>query len=644
ENMLNGFALHEMIFDDDGRPADYRFLEVNATFETMTGFDRAAAVGKTVRELLPGLEPEWVETYGQVTLTGEPARFEQYSASLGRWFSVLAFSPQRGQFATVVEDITDRRRAEEALAAINARLQAVISASPVAIYMLDQERGVQLWNPAAERLFGWTEEEVLGLPRPPIVRPEAEEEVARVTRGLLEGRALHAYETVRPHRDGTLIPVSISAAPLFGADGDVSGWVTVIADLRERVRAEREAEERVALDKLVLVTHGLLQETTPEGLLQRAVDGACELAEAEMGCTGHDYTDDRFRLTAIARAASTRSWPEAADLSVEHGGLCLELLHSDAALRLTDEELRQHPAYASLPPEHATLCGLLGVSLTDPAGRPVGVLAVSCRREGEFTARDESLLQQLATFASLALARLEALRELELQARALSASNKELEAFSYSVSHDLRAPLRAMDGFSRALLEDYADALDEQGRHYLDRVRGASQRMGELIDDLLQLSRVTRDPMRWEDVDLSALARDIIAQLYAAERGRAVAATVQDGLSAQGHPALLRALLLNLLGNAWKFTTRRADAQIEFGASERDGETVYFVRDNGAGFDMHYVDKLFTPFQRLHAQEEFPGNGVGLATVQRVVNRHGGRAWAEGAVDQGATFYFTLGE
>ncbi len=642
--MLNGFALHEMIFDDEGRPADYRYLELNAAFEAMTGLTRTAAVGKTVLELLPDLEPEWIETYGQVTLTGEPIRFEQYSAPLGRWFSVLAFRPQPGQFATVVEDITDRRRAEEALAATNARLQAIISASPVAIYMMDREQGVQLWNPAAEELFGWREDEVLGLARPPIVQPEAEEEFARVSRGLLEGRALRGLEAVRPHRDGTLIPVGISAAPLRGADGEVSGWVTVIADLRDRERAEREFEERTALDKLVLVTHGLLQETTPEGLLQRAVDGACELAEAEMGCTAYDYADDRFRVTAIARAASTRSWPEAADLSVEHGGLCLELLHTDAALRLTDEELRRHPAYASLPSEHATLCGLLGVSLTDPAGRPVGVLAVSCRRAGEFTARDESLLQQLATFASLALARLEALRELEVQARALSASNRELEAFSYSVSHDLRAPLRAMDGFSQALLEDYADALDEQGRHYLDRVRGASQRMGELIDDLLQLSRVTRDPMRWEDVDLSALARDIIAQLYAGEPGRSTAATVRDGLSAQGHPALLRALLLNLLGNTWKFTTRRADPRIEFGATEQDGETVYFVRDNGAGFDMRYAERLFTPFQRLHTQEEFPGNGVGLATVQRVVNRHGGRAWAEAAVDQGATFYFTLGQ
>jgi light-regulated signal transduction histidine kinase (bacteriophytochrome) len=232
---------------------------------------------------------------------------------------------------------------------------------------------------------------------------------------------------------------------------------------------------------------------------------------------------------------------------------------------------------------------------------------------------------------------------LALEARALSASNRELEAFSYSVSHDLRAPLRAIDGFSQALLEDYPERLDEQGRHYLDRVREASQRMGELIGDLLQLSRVSREPMRWEPVDLSAMAREIIAEQRVPEPERQVEVTIADGLVANGHPVLLHSLLLNLLGNAWKFTRRRADAQIEFGTTEHEGELAFFVRDNGAGFDMTYAEKLFTPFQRLHSQDEFPGNGIGLATVQRVVNRHGGQAWAEGVVDQGATFYFTLG-
>ncbi len=225
----------------------------------------------------------------------------------------------------------------------------------------------------------------------------------------------------------------------------------------------------------------------------------------------------------------------------------------------------------------------------------------------------------------------------------LAAANQELEAFSYSVSHDLRAPLRSIDGFSQALLEDYADALDAPGQDYLGRVRTAAQRMGELIDDLLQLARLTRSEMRRESVDLSTLVRRIAAELRQRDPQRPVEFAITEGVVAQGDPRLLRALVENLLGNAWKFTSKRPCACITFGVAQRDGQPVYFVRDDGAGFDMAYAHKLFGAFQRLHASTEFDGTGIGLATVQRIVHRHGGRIWAEGAVDQGATFSFTLG-
>ncbi len=226
----------------------------------------------------------------------------------------------------------------------------------------------------------------------------------------------------------------------------------------------------------------------------------------------------------------------------------------------------------------------------------------------------------------------------------LEAANKELEAFSYSVSHDLRAPLRGIDGWSLALLEDYGDALDEQGRQYLDRVRSETQRMGQLIDDMLQLSRVTRAEMRQEPVDLSALAQALAARLQETEPGRPVEFIIQAGLSARGDASLLEAVLSNLLSNAFKFTSRRALARIEFGQAEAHGQRAFFVRDNGAGFDMAYAQKLFGVFQRLHKASEFPGTGIGLATVQRVIHRHGGRVWAESIVNQGAAFYFTLEE
>ncbi len=225
----------------------------------------------------------------------------------------------------------------------------------------------------------------------------------------------------------------------------------------------------------------------------------------------------------------------------------------------------------------------------------------------------------------------------------LETANKELEAFSYSVSHDLRAPLRGIDGWSQALLEDYADKLDEQGRQYINRARSETQRMGHLIDDMLQLSRLTRAEMLKEQVDLSALAQAIIERLKQDEPDRQVDFNIQAGLKAEGDSHLLEAVLANLLGNAFKFTGKTPSARIEFGQTESNGQPVFFIRDNGAGFDMAYSQKLFGAFQRMHKSSEFPGTGIGLATVQRVIHRHGGRVWAEAEVGKGAVFYFTIG-
>ena len=224
----------------------------------------------------------------------------------------------------------------------------------------------------------------------------------------------------------------------------------------------------------------------------------------------------------------------------------------------------------------------------------------------------------------------------------LERKNNELEAFSYSVSHDLRAPLRSIDGFSQALLEDYSDKLDPKALDYLNRVRAAAQRMGELIDDLLQLSQIGRAELRPEQVDLSRLALIAVAEQEKREPERQIDVQIQEGVNARADDRLMRVVFDNLLGNAWKFTTKTAPARVEFGTTMREGNVAYFISDNGAGFDMAYADKLFRPFQRLHSEADFRGTGIGLATVHRIIDRHGGRVWAEGAVGQGATFYFTL--
>jgi len=236
--------------------------------------------------------------------------------------------------------------------------------------------------------------------------------------------------------------------------------------------------------------------------------------------------------------------------------------------------------------------------------------------------------------------------EEELLAARLSAENssRELEAFAYSVAHDLRSPLRALDGFSKVLLVRYADRLDEEGKDFLQRVRENSVQMGRLIDDLLALSRVTRGIMHRERVDLSAMVSEIAARLRNVSPERSAEFAIAQGLWAEGDPGLLRLALENLLGNAWKYTSKHPSARIEFGAERKAGRTVYFVRDDGAGFDMAFAKMLFKPFNRLHRTTEFEGTGIGLATVQRVISRHGGQIGAEGQVERGATFYFTLWE
>lgn len=260
------------------------------------------------------------------------------------------------------------------------------------------------------------------------------------------------------------------------------------------------------------------------------------------------------------------------------------------------------------------------VPILDPTGMPKYLLGIS-----------EDITDRKTAEA--------ALREAK---EAAEMANKELEAFSYSVAHDLRAPLRHINGFSQALVEDCADKLDENAQRYLERIRHAAAKMANLIDDLLTLSRITRAELRKERVDLSALAHAVVAGLERSHPDRKVDVSIQKDLQGEGDPRLLTIVLDNLLGNAWKFTSKRNQPHIEVGAKAENDRTVYFVSDNGAGFDPTYKDKLFRVFERLHSASEFDGTGIGLATVQRIIVRHGGRIWAEGEVDRGASFYFTL--
>jgi len=281
--------------------------------------------------------------------------------------------------------------------------------------------------------------------------------------------------------------------------------------------------------------------------------------------------------------------------------------------------------------------------------RRIGVASILVHTRSAFFEDDLALLELLSSQTAIVLEHRRLFEEvhglnraLERNVSELRALNDELGAFAYSVSHDLRAPLRSIDGFSQILLEDKGAALGDDGRKHLDRVRAAAGRMGSLIDDMLLLSRLTRDEMTPRSVDLTQVARSVVDDLRAREPQRQVEFESNGALAATCDERLLRIALTNLLGNSWKFTRNREPAHVSFGGEQRHGESMFFVKDDGVGFDMRYADKLFSAFQRLHNTSDFEGTGIGLATVQRIIHRHGGRVWAESEVGKGTTFYFTL--
>jgi signal transduction histidine kinase len=406
------------------------------------------------------------------------------------------------------------------------------------------------------------------------------------------------------------------------------GWLRQAWQLAElqrflQVMAGRAADQRVAatLKQLCLTS------TRSVGGLAAAVALSDKTGQQLTICAAHGHPVLAGRFTA-SDGAIGRAWQ---------------------ARRPTVARTPTDFGMDATPPTAAIDAGALLVVPIATAERAWGLLLVFLNRGPLFATDDLNLLTLLTEQSAIALDSATLLEEqqalvsqLHQRTAQLEATNKELEAFSYSVSHDLRSPLRSIDGFSLALLEDYGERLDATGQDYLQRVRAATQRMGQLIDDLLSLARVTRSELHHEHVDFSALTTTIANALQREYPDRQVEVIIAPGLVGYADARLLQIVLENLLGNAWKFTVRCPCATIEFGVVPCNGQKAYFVRDNGAGFDMAYADKLFGAFQRLHAMAEFSGTGIGLATVQRIIHRHGGHVWAESAVDQGATFYFTV--
>jgi len=510
----------------------------------------------------------------------------------------------------ICQDITDRKQREDEIRAAAAYNRSLVEASLDPLVTIGPDGAISDVNAAAERATGYGRAELIGtefsdyFTEPDLARACYEQ--------VFREESARDYPLELRHRDGSAISVLYNGSVYRDPSGRVLGVAAAARDVTQTMRMEvalRDSEGRLR----AMFDHA------PVGIDDLSLSGVISRPNPYL-CQMTGYTADELQSVPIKDI--THPDDVEADAAVIQRLLSGE---SDSA-SIEKRYLKKSGGIVWAEVSRSVV--------RDPAGQPV--LLIGVVRDITAQRRAEVEVRELT-------AGLEA--RVEQRTAELERANHNLQAFSYSVSHDLRAPLRALSGFSEALLEEYGDRLDETGRGYAQRVQAASERMGNLIDDLLLLSRVSRGDLSLQPVDLSADVAAIAGELQFREPDRRVRFAIQDEVRVTGDSALLHSVVQNLIGNAWKFTARTSYAVIEFGTRPTgDAETCCYVRDNGAGFDPAYVNKLFRPFQRLHLASDFAGNGIGLASVRQIIERHGGRTWAEGAIDHGATFYFTLSD
>jgi PAS domain S-box-containing protein len=775
ESMAEGFVAGYMIYDSQGQAYDYQLTEANSAYERLTGMPQIASLHKTIKELIPTLEPTWIEHHARVVETGNPERWEAYNAQVGQFYEIYTFSPKQGVFASIFSNITERKKSEKSLRESEARLRLAQNAARMVAWEYD---------PVTMKInFSENAEEVLEIPRRfessdqgySIIHPEdVERHRALVTKAIETGGSyVSAYR--HAHSEQTIWLEEVGQA-VTNESGRTTRLVGITRNITERKKAEEELSQRenrfrILIENLrsgvalideqghfntvnseFLKMFGLSPESTilnvnsqdwsawqvyeedgktllnvDEHPVRKATLAGQPVRNKLVGvrlpsggdliwmivnadlvlkpdgniqyviATYYDITDRKKAEESLkTNIESLRILSEANSLllSTADPGKTVQAIANRVMIHLNcdcffnfiaDEsagKLRLN-AYAGIPEETArgiewleygvAICGCaardgcrivsediqesgdMRAALVRSFGvqayachpltigpKTIGTLSFGTRSRTSFTENELDLMKTIAGQVSVAMERSRNEQSLKRYTVELESANKELESFAYSVSHDLRTPLRTLDGFSEMVIMEYGDKLDETGKDYLNRIRKASQHMSQITEDILKLSRITRAEMHKGQVNLSEMTASIAEELKEHQPERQAEFIIVPDLIVNGDKALLEILLRNLLDNAWKYSGKCPDTRIEVGANRRDGKMVYFIKDNGVGFDMKYYDKLFQPFQRLHTSKDYPGTGIGLATAARVIHRHSGKIWAESEIGKGTTFYFTL--
>jgi PAS domain S-box-containing protein len=569
--------------------ADGRIVLVNAQAEALFGYSRDELAGRLVEILVPealraahpGLRAGYAADPQRRPMAAglELSGRRRDGTTFPAEISLAAFDTGEGTLVSAaIRDVTEQREAARA----QAWLASIIESAPDAVVSVGLDGRIMTWNPGAERLYGYPAAEIIGRSSDILTAPDQRPGVYRVHAALAQGGTVEEYQADRVRKDGTVITVMVTMAAIADQTGAITGMSALVRDITAQQRADARFR----------------------GLLEAAPDA--------MVCVD---TDGRIVLVN-AQAERLFGYPR--------------------------EELAGQLVQMVIP--DAVKAGLPGLRAGYAAGPlDAGLELFGRRRDGTtFPAEISRSVLETAQGTLVSAAIRDATQQQQIL-DALKRTNQNLQQLGYAIAHDLRTPLRSLAGFSAVLIEDYADLLGEDGRNYAQRIEAASRHIGHILDDLMHLSRLARAEISLEPVDLGAEAATIATDLERHDPRRRVAFTIQPSAWVLADRTLIREALHSLLGNAWKFTADRDRAAIEFGmTSATNGRVCCYVRDNGAGFNPAYVDKLFTPFQRLHTAREFSGTGIGLACVRQIVDRHNGLTWAEGAIGEGATFFFTL--